>query len=93
MIELKGKFVHLDLGQVGTVGPKQPERASSKAYLGDGAYAESDGYAVILTTSNGLGDTNTIYLESDALLALLLFVRQHEPGVFGEAAEQRDFSK
>jgi len=43
----------------------------TKVYLGDGAYAEYDGYGVVLTTSNGLEITNTIYLEPAPFAALL----------------------
>lgn len=38
-----------------------------KEYIGDGAYVEFDGYALILTTENGIEVTNTIYLEPDVL--------------------------
>jgi len=37
----------------------------SKEYLGDGAYAEFDGWNIILTTSNGIEDTNRIVMEPD----------------------------
>jgi hypothetical protein len=36
-----------------------------KVYLGDGAYAQYDGFAITLTTSNGMRDTNTIVLEPE----------------------------
>jgi len=29
--------------------------AESKTYLGDGAYAEFDGFAIVFTTENGIG--------------------------------------
>ena len=44
-------------------------------YLGDGAYAEFDGYGVILTAENGIDVTNRIYLEPEVYQALTLFVR------------------
>ena len=34
-----------------------------KAYLGDGVYAEKRGCDLVLTTSDGYRDTNTIYIE------------------------------
>jgi hypothetical protein len=34
-----------------------------KAYLGDGAYVDFDGYALILTAENGIRATDTIVLE------------------------------
>jgi hypothetical protein len=41
-----------------------------KTYLGDGVYAESDGYHLILTTNNGIRDTSTIFLDPDVRKAL-----------------------
>ncbi len=46
-----------------------------KIYLGDAVYAEFDGYAVILTTEDGLQTTNTIYLEPEVLAALDEYVK------------------
>jgi hypothetical protein len=43
---------------------------NNKTYLGDGAYAEWDGHAVILTAENGIETTDTIYLEPDAFKTL-----------------------
>ena len=42
-----------------------------KSYLGDGAYAEFDGYHIVLTTSNGIQDTNTIALEPEVFHKLV----------------------
>lgn len=45
---------------------------SERTYLGDGAYAERDGYGgIVLVTSNGLRDTNRIVLEPLVFEALL----------------------
>lgn len=41
-----------------------------KSYLGDGVYADFDGYAIILTTENGIEMTNRIVLEPPVLVAL-----------------------
>jgi hypothetical protein len=41
-----------------------------KAYLGDGVYAEDDGFALILTTENGISVQNTITLEPQVIEAL-----------------------
>jgi hypothetical protein len=46
----------------------------TKEYLGDGAYAEFDGYGIRLTTENGYETTNTIYLEPITYQSLVLFV-------------------
>lgn len=47
-----------------------------KEYLGDSVYADFDGYAITLTTENGLGPSNTIVLEPDILAALNNYVER-----------------
>jgi hypothetical protein len=47
-----------------------------KKYLGDGVYAEFDGYFVALTTENGVSITNTIYLEPDVYGNLCEFMNR-----------------
>ncbi len=42
----------------------------SKTYLGDSVYADTDGFHIILTTENGYGPSNTIFLEDVVLDAL-----------------------
>ena len=44
--------------------------SQNKDYLGDGVYADYDGYAVTLTTEDGIRTTNEIYLEPSLLVAL-----------------------
>lgn len=34
-----------------------------REYLGDGLYADFDGYQIILAANNGIRDTNVVYLE------------------------------
>jgi ribosomal protein S27AE len=46
----------------------------SKTYLGDGAYVDFDGYALVLTTENGISETNRIVLEPEVYEALLGYV-------------------
>jgi len=42
-----------------------------KTYLGDGVYIEQNDFGqVVLTTSDGLSDTNTIYLEPEVVRAM-----------------------
>jgi hypothetical protein len=41
-----------------------------KQYLGDSVYADFDGYSIKLTTENGDGPSNTIWLEPEVMLAL-----------------------
>ena len=46
-----------------------------KDYLGDSVYAESDGFGgIVLTTENGEGPSNTIYLDPYVLDALTRFI-------------------
>jgi hypothetical protein len=47
-----------------------------KEYLGDGVYAELQDNDLILTTSNGMRDTNTIVLEPAVLQALELYIEK-----------------
>lgn len=44
-----------------------------KKYLGDGCYAEFDGCGIVLTTENGISETNRIVLEPEVLTALRRF--------------------
>lgn len=50
--------------------PPEPPSNPHRDYLGDSVYADFDGYAITLTTDNGYGATNTIYLEPAVLEAL-----------------------
>lgn len=43
---------------------------NTKQYLGDSVYVDFDGYGITLTTENGMGASNTIYLEPQVLAAL-----------------------
>ncbi len=45
----------------------------NKSYIGDGCYAEWDGYGITLTTENGISVTNKIFLEPETLRALNLY--------------------
>lgn len=47
-----------------------------KEYLGDGAYVAFDGYALVLTTENGIEVTNAVVLEPDVYAALLTYVER-----------------
>lgn len=46
-----------------------------KEYLGDGVYADTNGFHIILTTSNGIEITNRIYLEAEVIEALLRYLK------------------
>ena len=45
-----------------------------KKYLGDGVYAQTDGYHIILTTENGISISNTIYLDENVTSELLKYL-------------------
>jgi len=45
-----------------------------KTYLGDGVYADFDGYALVLTTEDGVRETNRIVLEPHVYQSLVEFV-------------------
>jgi hypothetical protein len=50
-----------------------------KDYLGDSVYADTDGWAIVLTTENGYGPSNTIVLEPEVLTALNNYAKRiHE---------------
>lgn len=53
---------------------------SGKQHLGDGCYVEYDGYALVLSTENGLTVTNRIVLESSVYLKLTDFVTRLQAG-------------
>lgn len=42
-----------------------------KVYLGDGVYAQNDGFGIVLTTEDGIRVTNEIYLEPQVYQKLL----------------------
>ena len=50
------------------------EKENKKRYLGDGVYVDFDGYHIVLTTCNGLSDTNKIYLDSQVTEALIKYI-------------------
>lgn len=60
-----------------------------KRYLGDSVYVEFDSFSnlVVLTTDNGLGPTNTIYLEENTFRGLKSFVEDMNSGVDNEDDE------
>jgi len=51
---------------------------TGKVYLGDGAYVDFDGYALVLTTSDGIAVTNTIALEPAVWERLRAYVSELE---------------
>lgn len=56
---------------------------TDRTYLGDGASVELDPRGVVLTTSDGTRDTNTVVLEPSVLAAFRRWLRahvDHQPG-------------
>lgn len=54
--------------------------SENKIYLGDGAYAEFDGYGYKLTTEDGVSVQNVIFLEPDALNELVEWAKKKAKG-------------
>jgi hypothetical protein len=46
-----------------------------KEYLGDGVYADYDGFHIILTTENGMETTNEILLDPRVCISLQNYIR------------------
>jgi len=47
-----------------------------KVYLGDSVYADFDGAGVELTTDNGMGASNTIFLEPAVVVKLVEYLER-----------------
>lgn len=50
---------------------------NQKTYLGDSVYAHFDGYHVVLTTDNGTGPSNTIYLDEIVSFELIGVIKKY----------------
>ena len=60
-----------------------------KRYIGDGVYVDFDGYALVLTTEDGISVTNRIVLEPEVYSGLKGFVaslnaRDTNPKPYGQ---------
>ncbi len=42
-----------------------------KHYIGDSVYYQFDGFGIVLTTENGFGPSNEIYMEPEVLYRLI----------------------
>lgn len=62
----------------------------AKRYLGDGAYVEFDGFALILTAENGVAVTERIVLEPEIWAALVNFVDDLKKEVEAAAAAKEN---
>jgi hypothetical protein len=52
-----------------------PRPLPPRTYLGDGLFAEFDGYQFKLAASDGIRDTDTVYLELSVLKSFLRFAK------------------
>lgn len=52
-----------------------------KSYLGDGVYADFDGFAIKLTTENGISVTNEIILETQVMRALSVYIKNLDKAI------------
>ncbi len=49
-----------------------------KRYIGDGVYADFNGFNLIITTEDGINTTNTIFLEPEVYKSLTQYVADIE---------------
>lgn len=56
------------------------EQPSQKMYIGDSVYADIENGMIKLTTENGDGATNTIYLDQSVWVALKRYVHKLSDG-------------
>lgn len=63
---------------IGERNASKPSGSGSmqRRYLGDGVYIEFDGSGFWLITSDGISDTNRIYIDLETYQALKAFVRE-----------------
>jgi len=47
-----------------------------KRYIGDAVFVEFDGYYIVLTTSNGIRDTNKICLDNSVMISFEQWVKE-----------------
>jgi len=61
-----------------------------KRHIGDGAFVEFDGYHIVLTTSDGIRDTNRVCLDPGVVAMFDLWMKEHRAAVaaFNDAAAQ-----
>ena len=51
-----------------------------KIYLGDSVYADVDGEYIVLTTENGGGPSNTIFLDAEVIASSLDYINNLRTG-------------
>jgi hypothetical protein len=60
----------------------------NKMYLGDGVYADFDGYRVILTAENGVSVQHKIYLDDSVVKAFFAYIKRIQLGKGGDEDEK-----
>ena len=50
--------------------------SSTPAYLGDGVYAAFDGFQIRLWTTDGISETNVIFLDPEVQVELVRFIEK-----------------
>ena len=53
-------------------------------HLGDSVYIGVDRGMLTLTTENGSGPSNTIYMETEVVVAFLDYLKRYAPQLMGE---------
>ena len=61
---------------------------NTKIYLGDGVHAEMERGMIKLTTDEGEGTTNTIYLEAEVYSLLTMWVKRIEDAFSNKGEEE-----
>jgi hypothetical protein len=56
----------------------KPKPSKQCQHLGDGVYADFDGYHIILTANNPRDETRRVYLEPQVVMALIRYIKQIE---------------
>jgi len=55
-----------------------------KRYIGDAVYIEFDGLHIVLTTSDGIRDTNRICLDNTVMISFEQWVKEFKQEMIGE---------
>lgn len=56
------------------IGPQQPDQQAE--FLGDGLFAQFDGWQIELFAHNGISKTNSVFLEPGVLNEFLQYVQR-----------------
>ena len=59
-----------------SLGPRRRKVSMEKVYLGDSVYVDYDGELFVLTTENGQGVTNEIWLKDTVVASFFRYIEQ-----------------